>query len=250
MNKRPDPSDLSPEEVLADYVDYLCAPLAGVVPFRERQGLRDDALYMIERYYSDNLNCGIDNQQAMRQAIRRYGQSHKVATQLVEVWFRYQPQGNLTQRFGLANVVALTAFGQATFWTILIVLVRVYFPDPHPYHFAGLSPEQIRRLLPEPLPLPETGPTFILFLLVLVAAPFLAGVVVGLRVPVHPARAVCLAHLPLVLLTLFVGLQTLPMIEGLSLSVVQIFYWLPVGSVTAHITALLIRQSRCRHRDE
>jgi hypothetical protein len=236
-----------PEDLIADYLDHLCAPLVGVVPYPERSRLREETEYHLERLANAYLLEGATPAAAARRAIQKYGSSSEVGQLFLETWFAHQPQGWLARRLGLANVRALTYFGAVTLLTTLLVQLRVYRPDPEPLTF-GLSLAQIRCLVPEPLPLPDGGPISILLAGIAVAAPFVAGALTGASVPVRPARAVYMVQTALTLYTFVLGVQMLPTREGLLLALFQLFFWLPVGCATAHIVAVLTWRRRCGFR--
>ncbi|MDX1933654.1 MAG: hypothetical protein SFU56_13740, partial [Capsulimonadales bacterium] len=219
---------LQPDEVIADYLDHLCAPLVGVVPFDERNRLREEAAYHIDRLMNTYLLEGLAPDAAAQEAVRRYGGSQEVGYQFLEAWFTHQPQGPVARRLGLANLRALTYFGTATLLVTLLVQLRVYLPNPDPLTF-GLSLAQVRQVLPEPLPLPDASPLSILLAGTTLCAPFVAGTLTGMAVPVAPGRAVYQVQTVLTLYTFVLGVQMLPTREGILLGLIQLFFWLPVG---------------------
>ena len=247
MKNPPDAPPLAPEDMVQDYLDFLCAPLAGVVPYEERQSLRRDAAYMIERLSNDAMVEGFPAAEATRRAILSYGASEEVSRQVVERWFRCRTGGWLARRIGAGNAVALIWFGQGTLWLALLLQLRLSLKEAGPIHFGGLSPAQTRALIPEPLPLPEFGPLLTAMCVAVFLFPFAAGAAVGWAVPIRPARSVVLTQLILTVYTFVFGMQMLPAMEGLLLAVAQLVWWLPVGSLTASVVALLLWRHRLRY---
>jgi len=141
----------------------------------------------------------------------------------------------------------VTFFGIATLLTTLLVQLRIYLPNPEPLTF-GLSAAQIRHVLPEPLPLPDASPLSVLLAVTTLFAPFVAGILTGITVPVSPARAVYQVQTILTLYTFVLGALMLPTREGLLLGLIQLFFWLPVGCACATVASVLTRQRRCRYR--
>jgi hypothetical protein len=237
---------MTPDDIIADYLDHLCAPLVGVVPYIERSRLREETGYHLERLAGTYILEGESPIEATRRAVAKYGESNEVSQLFLETWFVHQPQGRLARRFGLANIRALTFFGAATLLTTTLVQMRVYWPNPQPLTF-GLSVAQMRHLIPEPLPLPDGNPVSVGLAIIAIIAPVVAGWLTGASVPVRPARTVYNVQTLLTLYTFVLGAQMLPMREGVLLGVFQLFFWLPVGCLTAHIAAALTWRRRCRY---
>lgn len=240
------PDEMQPEDILSDYLDHLCAPLVGVVPFMERNRLREEAEFHLERLMNTFLLEGYSATEAARIAVQKYGASHEVGQQFLEAWFTHQPQGKLARWVGLANLRAVTFFGTATLFTTLLVQLRIYLPNPEPLTF-GLSVAQIRHVLPEPLPLPDASPLSVLLALTTLFTPFIAGSLTGIMVPVAPARAVYQVQTLLTLYTFVLGALMLPTREGLLLGLFQLFFWLPVGCLCASISSVVTWRRRCRY---
>src|SRR5688572_7077249 len=105
---------MTSDDIIADYLDHLCAPLVGVVPYAERNRLREETGYHLERLANAYTLEGCSSVEAARQAVAKYGESNAVGQLFLETWFAHQPQGPLARRLGLANLRALTYFGAAT----------------------------------------------------------------------------------------------------------------------------------------
>ncbi|MBC8100960.1 MAG: hypothetical protein H7Z41_00030 [Cytophagales bacterium] len=239
----PRDTTLCADHLIEDYLDHLCAPLVGIVPYSERSGLREDAADMIERLSSRYTAEGIEPERAAQLAIEKHGASHEVSRQFLEAWFSHQPHGVLARRFGLANAHAVVYFGLATFLATTIIQVRVFNPCLDLF-LLGLTPAQMRQIVPEPLPLPDTSPLQAALVVIAVLAPFVAGYLTGSAVPVGAARAVYQAMMPLIVFTLVLGALVLPTREGLLLALFQLVFWLPVGCLVAHAAGPLAWRRR------
>lgn len=238
---------VEPDELLEDYLDHLCSPLVGIVPFRERDRLRTEAAFNIEGRMRTYEMEGFEPVEAMKKAIDKYGRSDLVCEQFLVEWYRYQPKGWLARKIGLPNAYATFFFGQASLWALVIVQIRMFVPNPEPFTF-GLSLAQLRRVFPEPLPLPDKNPLFSILFIYLLIAPIVAGFLTGRSALVGAARSAFQVQLILSLLSFAVGLLMLPAKEGLWLAFIQLLYWASVGTGTAHLTSLIMRRRRMRFR--
>lgn len=237
---------MSPAELIEDYLDHLCAPLVGIVPYPERFRLREETGFHLEKRAGGFVMDGMPERAAVLTAIEKYGTSQQIGQKFLEAWFANLPRGPLAARIGLANSYALVPFGQATVLCLVLLQMRVFLlPTPEPFMF-GLNLPQIRHVIPEPLPLPEANwPSVLLYITALIA-PFIAGYITGTRAPVESAKAVYRVQTLLTLLTFVVGAMMLPMREGIALALFQLFFWLPVGCATAHVAGLFAWRQRCR----
>lgn len=240
----PSVEEMRPEDLIEDYLDHLCAPLVGVVPYPERNRLRSEAGYHLDRLLSGYIVEGMAPEAAARRAVEKYGSSQEVGQEFLETWFEHQPRGWVAQRIGLANVRAVTYFGTATLLATSLVQSRVYWPDPEPITF-GLTLADVRRIVPEPLPLPDGHPLTVALIMISIFAPILAGALTGATVPVRPARAVYQVQTVLTLYTFVQGFQMLPLRDGLLLGLFMLFFWLPVGCLAAQLTAIWTWRRRC-----
>lgn len=244
--EEPRPEELA-REMVEDYLDHLCAPLVGLVPYRDRDRLRQEAGFNIEGRMRTYLLDGLDPVHAAERAIAKYGRSDALGESFLVEWMHYQPTGALARRIGIDLLYAFFFFGQASLWGLVLALVRIYVASPDPVTF-GLTLDQVRRLVPEPLPMPDRNPLFVLFWAYLLGAPFVAGALTGSRVLVGSAKAVVQTVLPLVILSFVVGALLWPSPEGLWLASGQLFWWLGVGAGTAHLTSVIVRRRRFRFR--
>jgi hypothetical protein len=246
-------SGLEPEdqarELLEDYLDHLCSPLVGIVPYRERDRLRQEAGFNIEGRMQMYVLDGYASVEAMNLAIEKYGRSDQLGDLFLEEWVRYQPKGWLARHIGLPNAYAGFFFGQATLWGLVLVQIRVFAPNPEPFTF-GLSLAQIRHIVPEPLPLPDQNPVFMAFFAYLLVAPFAAGWLTGRFAPIGASRAVYHVMVLLIIVAFAVGSLMLPAREGILLGFAELLIWLPVGMATAHYSSVVARRQRLRYRGD
>ena len=239
--------DEQARELLEDYLDHLCSPLVGIVPYRERDRLRQEAAFNIEGRMQMYVLDGCDSVDAMKLAIEKYGRSDQLGDLFLEEWVRYQPKGWLARNIGLPNAYAGFFFGQATLWGLVLVQIRVFAPNPEPYTF-GLSLAQIRHIVPEPLPLPDQSPMFLAFCAYLLITPFVAGWLTGRFAPIGASRAVYHVMVLLISVAFAVGSLMLPAREGVLFGFAELFIWLPVGMATAHYSSVVARRQRLRYR--
>lgn len=237
---------LTPAEMIEDYLDHICAPLLGIVPYPERARLREETGFHIEQRANDYRLQGMEEREAVLRAIQMVGNSEKVGQTFLETWFKHQPQGRLGRYIGLANAYAFVPFMVATLAVTWLLMLRVFLlPDPKIITF-GLSYAQIRHVIPEPIPLPETNWESLLLYGISIFAPIAAGWWTGVRVPYGAARAVYQVMLPLVIYTFLLSAVVMPRQEGVGLALVEMFYWIPVGCATAHVAGLITWRRRSR----
>lgn len=240
---------LDAQEHIEDYLDHLCAPLVGIVPYRERDRLRQEAVFNIEGRMRQFLVDGYDSETSVFKAIEKYGRAEELSEKFLEEWLRYQPKGALARMIGLPNAYATFFFGQATLWGILLVQYRVFSPEPEPFTF-GLTLADIRRIIPEPLPLPDRNPWWTIFWLYAILAPFVAGWLTGRKVLIGAGKAVYQVQLLATLMTFSVGAIMLPTTEGIWLAMIQVLWWVPVGTLIAHTVSALTRRRRLCFRPQ
>lgn len=236
----------TPDDLIEDYLDHLCAPLLGIVPYGKRRRLRSETAFHLEERMRQYLEEGLSEREAVLKAIDKHGRSEQVGQEFLETWFRHLPKGRLARSIGLANAYTLVPFAIATLLTTWLMILRVLLlPNPEPISF-GLNYAQIRQVIPEPLPIPETNWESLLLYFASVVSPFVAGWYAGVRVPVGAARAVYQVMLPLVIYTFVLSTVVMPRQEGVTLALFQIFFWTPVGCAMAHVAGLIAWRRRSR----
>ncbi len=237
--------EVTPAEMLEDYVDHLVAPLVGLVPIHERRRLREETLDGLEARTHSNVQKGMDETEAAIRAIRQYGNTAEIGTRFLEAWLRHQPAGLLGRKLGLPNAYALIFFGQAALCAFLMMEYRLFFPAP----VSSLSYVygDMRKILPEPIPLPDASPLTLIFLVFVIVAPIVAGWLTGRLAILHAVRASYQILIVLILVSFALGVAMLPITEGLFLALTQMLWWLPAGCLSAHVAAALTWRKRCAY---
>ena len=225
-NDRPLPSDAPPLEddqraQIEDYLDYLCAPLLGIVPYAQRRRLRleteDHLLALAEDFQAE----GFAPDEAVAVALREYGEPWRIGQDFAEAWL----SGPHPCRFARFTAAAtLRAFGWFGVFSVLTLLG---------VEQCALMPNQ-QALWP-------------LVQCLAVVAPLLAGVLVGFALHPKTAGGVCRAVAALALASGAAGLLVLPHPEVLQFALFQVVFWLPAGCLSAALTASLRRQMRLQN---
>lgn len=238
-----------PQALLSTYLDCLIAPTIGVLPAGERLAIRNEAAFHLE-YVAQRFTLeGSSEMDAMRHAIDEYGRSEVIAEDLVLSWYERQAGSRLARRFGRGPVTAFVVFGLAHLCYTAFLQLRVFLPSGTAYSLP-LSPADMRKVVPAPLPLPQAWGTSAVFLFAFpVLAPILAGIVTGWLVPVRAGRAASGAQMPLVLYTFVIGSLVLPDTTGIVFALVQLAWWVPMGALCAACSSRLLRLRRMRFRE-
>lgn len=136
----------SSEELLQDYLDNLCAPLVGIVPYVERQSLRAEAEEHLLALIEDKEAQGLFSEAAVAAALIEYGEPYPLGQTLRETWCRGQmPRTRLARYTGAADVRAFAFFGAASVVNGLLVQVTALVPGwkcttPYLFVLAVLLP--------------------------------------------------------------------------------------------------------------
>ena len=207
------------DERVQDYLDALCAPLAGIVAYRERQSIRAEAEGHLYAQMEDFEAEGLPAPEATEAALRAYGEPYRLGQAILDTWYRGKGVGARPNRYSVwAARRAFAVFGAAGVLSLLTTQA---------YVFGGLG---------------NGAGLFVAALSVL--SPLAAGVLTGLLVPTRAARAAVSALAILLPHSLAVALLLLPDREGLYLTLLQLFFWLPAGAGTASLTEVLARYVR------
>jgi hypothetical protein len=211
---------LSVEERIEDFLDHLCAPLVGIVPYRERHALREEVRLHLECLIAEYQEKSA-SEAAIEAAFREFGEPWQSGEEFLGEW-RPKPSPKGARRLvRSATMHAFAWFGLPTVLCLLLTERTILYP-------------QQEWLLPY------------LFVLAF-ASPLIAGMLTGWSVPQKAGLGIGRAVSLLALLSLAVGMTLLPKLEGLLFGVFQFGYWLPIGWVTATSTATTLQQYR-RHR--
>ena len=107
------------EPLPEDYLDYLCAPLLGIVPYAQRRRLRleteDHLLALVEDFGAE----GFAPDQAVTVALREYGEPWRIGQDFAEAWLT-GPHPCHFARF--TDAATLRAFGWFGVFSILSLL--------------------------------------------------------------------------------------------------------------------------------
>jgi hypothetical protein len=212
--------------MVGDYLDHLCAPLIGLVPYAERQSLRlevEGHLYALIAEYEGE---GFTSEAATAAALREHGEPWRIGRTFLDEWCRRAPQSRLARHAGIATLRAFAFSGIAALPVLLLIQVATLF---------GPSREPFTQFL---------TPDWLLFLMF---TPWFTGLLTGVTTPVRPVPATIRGVGALILVSAATGLQMLPYTEGLYFALYQLLYWLPAGSLAAWLGATLAVCYRRQH---
>lgn len=201
---------------LEDYLDNLCAPLIGIIPYEARHDFRVESRAHLEALMAEYQELQMTPQEALETAFHEFGDPWKVGRAFLREWVRKAPARARRTRTPAACVFAW--FGLVTVYNLQIFERYALFMD--------------------------RGPDSCYWLIAACLAPFFAGVLTGLTQPYPDGRAVICVQVGLLLFTLLLGLTLLPNLYLLDLAVLQLFWWLPVGYSTTMLVATLAQRLR------
>ena len=205
-------------ERLEDFLEHLCAPLIGIVPYAERRAFREEAHTHLDGLIREYVRQGQGEQEATEAALREFGEPWKVGKAFLEEWQLGTPHLRPALLIRKATGTAFAWFGIASM-LILLMLEQ------------GLSSTARETLLP------WMG-------LAAFLAPFVGGALTGAMCSGHVERGVRNAIGLLALHAAVVGLLLLPRYEGLAFAGWQLLFWMPAGCGSAVATASCLRQVR------
>jgi len=206
------------DERLEDYLDHLCAPLIGIVPYAERRAFRLEAHTHIAGLIGEYQYQGQELQAATESALREFGEPWKIGQAFLQEWCQGTPCLRPVGLIRKATCVAFALFGIASMLTLLVLEQSL------------LAPHQDALLL--------------LSGMLAFFSPLLAGCLTGMATPAQAERGVRNAMLLLLLHSFTTGLLLLPKVEGLAFAGWQLLFWLPGGRVSASLTAAWLRHMR------
>jgi len=230
------PDDLPPESArlreerrrrmrVEDYLDHLCAPLVGLVPYADRLALRTETEEHLYALIEDREGDGLSASAAVDAAFKEHGEPWRIGQQFADTYCQAQyAKGRavtrtfLTRRIGTATLTAFACFGTVSVVNILLsqrTALATVVPEPSPW------------LLPVNL-----------------LSPVLAGILTGALVRVRTGRAVATAMAVVLLHSAAVVLLLWPQLSGLTLFLIQAFWWLPAGLLSAGLASAAFRHLR------
>jgi len=204
---------------IEDYLDHLCAPLVGSLPYARRQEIRREAEAHLYASIEEHREMGLSVERATEAALQAYGAPYRLAQAILDTW--YSGAGSRTRPALYSRTATLRAFACFSIPTaISALLVESYAPTD-----IGL----------------ERSLWMGLWLLV---SPLLAGALTGRMVPVRSAQAVANVMLLLLLHGTVAAFLMLPRRDGFYFVLFQLLYSLPVGALTAFLTQVICRHLR------
>jgi hypothetical protein len=208
---------------ISDYLDHLCTPLVGLVPYAARQKLRMEAEDHLCALMAEFAAKGLGPTDALDAAMKEHGEPWGIGQAYADEWMRgsFDRHHN---RFVVPYILhGLAWVGMASIPTLLLVE-----QDCMAYN----------------IPMEWV-------VLVAALAPLLAGGLTGLTAPTRPARAYCCALLLHILVSFAAGALLLPEPDGIRFACFQLAFWLPAGCASAWTAAyfrLLHRRQRFLRR--
>lgn len=227
MNKPPETTepltsdlaaDLSAAELIGDYLDHLCRPLVGVVPYAQRQRLRAEAEDHLLTHKEELQREGHPALGAATLATERYGEPTRVGRQWAEQ--ALSPRSARTTAW-LLNAATVNAFG----WFGIFTVLNLFLIEQSLFFTQNLN----LATLTQPLGM---------------ISPVIAGGLTGLLTPGRPIGGVCRAVIVLSLCSLAAGVLLLPSTDALLFAQSELLVWLPVGCVAAMMVAGVRHQVR------
>lgn len=207
---------------IEDYLDYLCAPLLGLVPHAQRRRLRleteDHLLALVEDFGAE----GFAPDEAVSVALREYGEPWRIGQDFAEAWL----SGPHPCRFArFTDAATLRAFGWFGVFSVLTLL--------------GMEQQYVLGPFQESL----MSPLYCLAIL----SPIAAGVLTGLALNPSTGSGVLRAMTLLGLISAATGVLVLPRLQILQFALFQFVFWLPTGYLSAIVAAGLRRQVRLQN---
>jgi hypothetical protein len=204
---------MAPDPRLEDYLDHVCAPLVGVVPYARRAELRAELREHLEAFVATHEELGSPRDVGVLMALRQFGPPRELA----RMWAREWKQGAAPARFEpawRAMRIGLVSFG---FASVVALILEVIICSVQARNLAGLE---------MPLMLLAGG-----------ILPALAGLATGLLAPARHALGSFFALALVILSSAALGLSGVgdsagnPSLAawGLGLAAVQAFLWIPLG---------------------
>jgi hypothetical protein len=233
QNEAPPADGASPDSRIEDYLDHVCAPLVGLVPYARRQELRAELRGHLDALVGTHEELGSERDVAVVMALRQFGPPREISHQWAREWIQgNEPAG--VQSPWRAMRIALISFGAAALLGLALLAVLMLSPAS----YFG-----------------EVGPPVMLGL-VGIALPVAAGLITGLFAPVRHALGVFYALavliLPSVALTWLslrqpAGTNTLADCGGM-LALAQCVSWAPIGCGAAELGGRLRARLALRPR--
>ena len=218
---------------LHDYLDHVCAPLVGIVPYDRRHELRAELRDHLEGLVASHEERGIDREVAVANALRQFGDPRRLARQCAREWSAPKVPVHL-QPAWKALPTALCSFAFATSIALVLNLTKQqgFAPGVAGATWGALTP----------------GIKFLIWLSVLYLLPLIAGLGTGLLAPARHALGVFFALSAIIPCLVLVFLMDTspsglaPQVEAcLELAWLQVSLWVPLGCGSAALGGSLRR---------
>ncbi len=210
---------------LGDYLDHVCVPLVGVVPYARRQELRAELAEHLEALIESYQEMGSRPEWAVVQALQQFGEPSKLSRQWAREWASEAPCPEPRSPWR-AMKLGLGCFSAAGL--LAAVLLRTIL-NGSPFSVPSVTA--------------EAG-------LIGLVLPAVAGLMTGRYSPARPALGAFYALAALIAPTALASLVAVliqpepyesgsPITLGLVLAMAQFLYWIPVGCGAAALGGTL-----------
>lgn len=205
-------------ERIEDYLDHLCAPLVGVVPYDDRVALRSEAGAHIAWLIEEFEQQGLKREEAIEAALREHGEPWPIGAAWVDEWLRDAPTSALSRRLGSGWMRAFVAFGAASVLNWLLIETCTLLPG-----WSGIE-------------------SWLMLLAVL--SPIVAGGLTGARAPARVVPVVSGVQMMLLAHSLTAAWTMWPRREGVYFALFQLLFWLPARCLSAWLAASMAKHLR------
>jgi hypothetical protein len=202
------PTTASSSWRLEDYLDHVCVPLVGLLPYAARQELRAELQAHLEADVAAHREMGSTPGQAIAAALQQFGDPHRLGQHCAREWTRAAGPPS-RQPAWPAMLKALLCFGTASMFALVAL--------PALSGASAFSPQWSVWM----------GVVF-----VGVLPPLLAGLITGLWATARHALGTFFALSSLILLFILAYLVASPAVGAenrLVLALAQVTYWIPLG---------------------
>ena len=201
-----------------DYLDHVCAPLVGIVPYPEREAFRREVAAHLDALADEYEYQGRTPAAALEAALAEFGEPWQVGQAYGREWLDGSPDAGPARLTRMAALRAFAFFGVAALPVWGLLEARVLNGSA-----ADLTPW--------------------LFLLALLS-PLIAGALTGLGRPARLGRGLAGALGLLTVHALLAAALLLPSGDGFIFVLCLLLWWLPSGWLSATATAHLVRSHR------
>jgi hypothetical protein len=212
-----DSAEACADEQIEDYLDYLCAPLIGSVPYRRRLRFRLEVHEHIDGLIMQYRGQGKTLPEAVHSALHELGEPGQAGQDFLQEWLEGSPHAGAKSVLRATVLRTFAMFGVATVLNLFAILLSA----DRPRKFSDFSPSLVTLA---------------------VLSPLVAGCLTGLARPARIKAGTTYAILLCVAASTGVGLEMLPQTEGLIFALFQLLFWLPAGCLSVLGTASLVRQ--------